>query len=80
MVVEAPNFRKLWFEHVAKTRRKGARKDKTYTHRNAMKDASVTWPKMKDKLEKKHRREVRRALKLQKQTQDPPKTESSTSD
>ena len=78
MVVETPNFRKLWFEHVAKTRRKGTRKDKAYTHRNAMRDASVTWPKIKDKLARKHKREVRKASRLLRQTESLPQTESST--
>ena len=78
-MVDAPNFRKLWFEHVAKTRRKGQRKDKSYTHRDAMKEASVTWPKIKDKIERKHKRDLRKASRLQRQAQAAPKTEDTTS-
>ena len=40
-------MRKGWTDHVAEVRRKGNRGKKTMTHREAMKAASVTWPKMK---------------------------------
>jgi hypothetical protein len=48
-----PNFRKLWFEHVATTRKKLARKKKPCSHRAAMASASITWPKKKQKISKK---------------------------
>mgnify|MGYP003723825409 FL=1 len=55
-----PSMRKLWFEHVSKTRRKMQRTNKGATHRDAMKEASVTWPKEKVKIQNKHKRESRR--------------------
>ena len=79
-MVDAPNFRKLWFEHVAKTRRKGSRKDKEYTHRDAMKDASVTWPKVKDKIERKYTREVRKASRLRRHNEVSPETANTSAD
>ena len=68
MVLETPNFRKLWFEHVAKTRKKGTRKNKAYTHRDAMRDGSKDWPKIKDRLERKFKRELKKQSKLAKPT------------
>ena len=56
-------MRKLWFEHVSKTRRKLQRKDKTATHRQAMKEASITWPKEKVKIQNRIRREARKLAK-----------------
>ena len=53
-------MRKMWFEHVSKTRRKMQRTNKGATHRDAMKEASVTWPKEKVKIQNKHKRESRR--------------------
>ena len=53
-------MRKLWFEPVSKTRRKMQRTNKGATHRDAMKEASVTWPKEKVKIQNKHKRESRR--------------------
>ena len=55
-----PSMRKLWFEHVSKTRRKMQRTNKGATHRDAMKEASVTWPKEKVKIQNKQKRESRR--------------------
>ena len=43
-------MRKGWTDHVADVRRKGNRGKKTMTHREAMRAASVTWPKAKAKL------------------------------
>ena len=57
------SMRKLWFEHVSKTRRKLQRKDKTATHRQAMKEASITWPKEKVKIQNRIRREARKLAK-----------------
>jgi len=50
-------MRKGWTDHVAEVRRKGNRGKKTMTHREAMKVASVTWPKMKAKLLRKAKRQ-----------------------
>ena len=50
-------MRKGWTDHVADTRRKGNRGKKTMTHKEAMRAASVTWPKAKAKLERKLRKE-----------------------
>lgn len=55
------NYRKEWFNWVAKERKRMQRKvkGKTVTHREAMAQASVTWPKEKAKL-------TRRAARLAK--------------
>ena len=50
-------MRKGWTDHVAEVRRKGNRGKKTMSHREAMKAASVTWPKMKAKLLRKAKRQ-----------------------
>ena len=53
-------MRKGWTDYVAEVRRKGNRGKKTMTHRDAMRAASVTWPKAKAKLISKERiREMR---------------------
>ena len=57
------SMRKLWFEHVNKTRRKMQRKNKQATHRMAMKEASVTWPKEKVKIQNRVKREARKLAK-----------------
>ena len=55
------NYRKEWVNWVAKERKRMQRKakGKTVTHREAMAQASVTWPKEKAKL-------TRRAARLAK--------------
>ena len=58
------NFRKAWFEWVAKTRKKM----KGGTHKEAMSAASITWPKQKAKLQ---RRAAREAKRQQKDTTNP---------
>jgi len=68
IMTTAPSMRKLWFEHVAKTRRKLQRTNKEATHRDAMKEASVSWPKEKVKVQNKIKREQRRAEKEAKTT------------
>ena len=64
------SMRKLWFEHVAKTRRKLQRKNKEATHRQAMKEASVTWPKEKVKIQNRIKREARKLAKEQNAAKD----------
>ena len=53
-------MRKLWFEYVNKTRRRLQRKDKSATHRQAMKEASITWPKEKARIQNRIKREARK--------------------
>ena len=61
--MEAVNYRKEWFNWVAKERKKMQRKNKAATHRQAMAQASITWPKQKTRLQKKAKREANRKRK-----------------
>ena len=64
-----PTLRSDWFVHVEKTRKKLSRGQKEQVaHRVAMKAASITCPKEKEKLLRKRRREAK------KQTCPPKKT------
>ena len=46
-------MRNHWFDHVAKTRKKLTRARKApVTHREAMREASVTWGSIKDRVRK----------------------------
>ena len=46
-------MRNHWFDHVAKTRKKLTRARKApVTHREAMREASVTWGSIKDRVKK----------------------------
>ena len=66
-------MRKGWTDHVAETRVKGNRGKNTMSHKEAMRAASVTWPKAKAKLEKKNRKERASGVKLPVQkTQEKP--------
>ena len=56
------NYRKLWFQHVATTRKKLSKKNNPCSHRTAM-AKSVTWPKIKAKLAKKAARAKKKAAK-----------------
>ena len=60
------NFRKEWFNHVAVVRKRLARKNKAKgcTHKNAMAQASISWPKEKAKLQRKAAREAKKAAKV----------------
>jgi len=50
-------MRKAWMDWVAKTRKKGNRgKDKSMSHREALKAAAVTWPKEKAKILRRQKR------------------------
>ena len=53
------NYRHLWFDHVAKTRKKLSTKKKPCTHREAMAKASISWPKVKARLVRKRKRETK---------------------
>ena len=55
------SLRKEWFEHVRKTRKKMSRGQKDLVdHRAAMKCASQTWPKEKEKILKRRKREAKK--------------------
>ena len=58
--MEPLNFRKEWFNFVARTRKKLFRRDKSTTHKTAMAEASKSWAKEKQKLIRKHAREAKR--------------------
>ena len=60
----ASTMRKEWFNFVRKTRTKMSRASKTnVSHREAMKAASVEWPKEKAKVLKRIKREARKKMK-----------------
>ena len=56
-------MRQLWFAHVQKVRVKLSRGKNKCSHRDAMKEASVTWPDIKKKIERKRAREAKKRLK-----------------
>ena len=57
-------MRKEWFAYVRKIRTKLSKKTKTpCSHREAMKVASETWEKEKQKILRKRKREARKASK-----------------
>ena len=61
-----------WFAHVHKTRKKMSRGSKEQVpHRAAMKAASITWPKEKEKLLRKRRREAKKQDKPAKKQKTP---------
>ena len=58
------SMRKEWFNFVAVTRKKLARKTKKdVSHREAMKAAALEWPKAKIKILNRQRREERKKAK-----------------
>ena len=67
------NMRVEWFLWVSKTRKKMARRSKTpVSHRMAMKEAALSWPKEKMKIQNRIRREERRAAKEAQSTKSKP--------
>ena len=69
------NYRKEWFNYVAKTRKKLSTKKKPCSHKEAMAKASITWPKEKAKLERKAKREAKKAIKAKTvESSSPPET------
>ena len=57
-------MRKEWFNFVAQTRKRIQRKTKEpVSHRAAMKEASLIWPKEKAKILNRKKREERKKLK-----------------
>ena len=58
------NMRVEWFCWVAKPRKKMTRRLKApVTHRQAMKEASTTWPKAKVKIQNRIKRDARKLAK-----------------
>ena len=58
------SMRKEWFNFVAVTRKKLQRKTKEpVTHRAAMKEASLVWPKEKAKILNRQKRDERKRVK-----------------
>ena len=57
-------MRKEWFEFVRRTRAKLQRKNKNkkITHQAAMSEASKLWPKEKEKILRKKKREAKKNL------------------
>ena len=57
-------MRKEWFDFVRKTRTKLQRKSKTkkITHQIAMSEASKLWPKEKEKILRKIKRDAKKSL------------------
>ena len=61
-------LRSDWFHHVSKTRKKMSRGSKEQvSHKSAMRAASITWPKEKEKLLRKRKREAKKIAKPAKQ-------------
>ncbi len=59
------SLRKDWFEHVRKTRKKMSRGQKDLVdHRAAMKQASQSWPKEKEKILKRRKRDAKKQEKV----------------
>jgi len=64
--MENGSMRKNWFEFVKKVRAKLSRlRKENVSHRDAMKEASVLWPKEKEKLMRRVKREAKKRAKLQ---------------
>ena len=57
------SLRKEWFLYVSKTRKRMSRNQKEpVSHRDAMKKASETWPKEKEKLLRRIKREKKQKI------------------
>ena len=66
---EPKSMRQHWFEHVRKTRvRMSKKKKEPVSHRDAMKEASVSWPKEKAKIERAQKRAAKKKAKESKTT------------
>ena len=63
------NMRKGWTDYVRAVRKKGNRGKKTMTHREAMKSASVSWPKEKAKLVRRMKRQCKKQSREEPQEQ-----------
>ena len=75
-----PNYRKEWFNWVAKTRKKLSTKKKPCSHKEAMAKASITWPKEKAKLERRAKREAKKVAKQEKTVEPSSLSETHTAD
>ena len=63
------NYRKEWFNWVAKTRKRLS--TKPCSHKEAMAKASITWPKEKAKLERRAKRAAKQEAKVKAKTVEP---------
>ena len=64
--MESVSMRRNWFDFVKKIRAKLSRQRKAnVSHREAMKEASILWPKEKEKLLRRQKREAKKRAKLQ---------------
>ena len=62
--MEKLNLRKEWFTFVSKVRKQKARKTKQpVSHRDAMKSAALEWPVEKQKIIRRHERNVKKQKK-----------------
>ena len=65
LLKRSETMRRNWFEHVAKTRRRMVRSGKKEaTHKQAMTEASKTWPTVKAKLVRKLARVAKKEAKI----------------
>lgn len=56
-----------WFEHVRKTRKKLVTSTKApVSHQTAMREASISWPTKKEKIQRRQQREKKKAEKAKK--------------
>ena len=68
------SLRQEWFLYVAKTRKRMIRKSKEpVSHRDAMKEASTTWPNEKKKLLRKIKREQKQKAVCERPAKKPKK-------
>ena len=64
--MESVSMRRNWFNFVKKIRAKLSRQRKeNVSHREAMKEASILWPKEKEKLLRRQKRDAKKRAKLQ---------------
>ena len=60
-ITDAFKMRSHWFEHVRSTRKSLSKQRKEQvTHQDAMREASISWPSKKEKIQKKILREQKK--------------------
>jgi hypothetical protein len=75
------SLRKEWFQYVSKTRKKMSRGSKEpATHREAMKKASESWPKEKQKILRRIKREKKQECVKSRTVKKPKAPDSDTKD
>ena len=75
------SLRKEWFQYVSKTRKKMSRGSKEpATHREAMKKASESWPKEKQKILRRIKREKKQECVKSRTVKKPKAPDSGTKD